>query len=152
MKIEAVLMPIRSYSFSNSINQKVLVIVGDTPEELDNLLIAEGYTFAEGAARAPEFTPAPGTMQPAASGGSSGTSGGGTESGDGRYGVLEPVKPLSNISAGLTSPAARVYIQPKWITRISPADYAKYWDYSDTVVVCEDNYQLVFLHPFTPLI
>lgn len=111
-------------TFLKQYNAKKVVLVGDTPEELDNILIADGYTYLLEAAVAP-ITPS-----------------------------LTPVtgRPIANIPGitpvdadKLTPPVRGIDLTPNWLTRISPEDYAKYWSSYSNVVICEDNYQLGLL-------
>ncbi|HII15092.1 MAG TPA: hypothetical protein HA362_02160 [Nanoarchaeota archaeon] len=108
-------------TFLRQYNSKKVVLVGDTPEELDNILIADGYTYlleADVEPVAPEFAPLTG-------------------------------RPIANIPPPrrdeLISPVRGIDLTPDWLTRISPDDYTRYWSRYNTVVVCEDNYQLGLL-------
>ncbi|MFH1638493.1 MAG: C25 family cysteine peptidase [Candidatus Woesearchaeota archaeon] len=100
--------------FIQQYDPKELVIVGDTPEELDNLLIAEGYDFR------PELT-SPTTMVTGS--------------------FISEIK----LKQPRLTETPEIDISPDWMIRISPEDYVDYWDDFDTVIVCEDNYQLGLL-------
>ena len=97
-----------------------MVLVGDTPEELDNILIADGYTYLLEATVAPPAPLIPVTGRP-----------------------ITDIPPIRREE--LTAPIRGIDLTPNWITRISPDDYAKFWSSYSNVVICEDNYQLGLL-------
>ncbi len=108
-------------TFLRQFNAKKVVLVGNTPEELDNILIADGYTYmleAEAAPLTPSLSPV--TGRPIAD--------------------IPPVR-----RDEITAPARGIDLTPDWLTRISPDDYARYWSNYNIVVVSEDNYQLGLL-------
>ncbi|MFH1066187.1 MAG: C25 family cysteine peptidase [Nanoarchaeota archaeon] len=105
--------------FLKQYNAKKVVLVGDTPEDLDNLLIAEGYTYlVEVEAAMPSLSPLTG-------------------------GVITEIPPVRR--EDLTPPLRGIDLMPDWLTRISPEDYTRYWSSYNTVIVCEDNYQFGLL-------
>lgn len=108
-------------TFLKQYGSKKVVLVGDTPEELDNILIADGYTYlleAEVAPLTPPLSPLTGR-------------------------VIADIPPVRREE--LTAPIRGIDLTPNWLTRISPDDYAKYWSSYSNVVICEDNYQLGLL-------
>lgn len=109
--------------FLNQYNAKKVVLVGDTPEELDNILIAEGYTYLVEAEVAPLAPLSLMTGRPIAN----------------IPGILPPGAEAAR------APIRGIDLTPDWLTRISPDDYTRYWSSYNTIVVCEDNYQLGLL-------
>lgn len=111
-------------NFLKQYGSKKVVLVGDTPEELDNILIADGYTYlleAEVALLTPSLIPV--TGRPIAD----------------IPGILPPGAEAAR------APTRGIDLTPNWLTRISPDDYTRHWSSYNTVVVCEDNYQLGLL-------
>ncbi|MDD4878807.1 MAG: C25 family cysteine peptidase [Candidatus Nanoarchaeia archaeon] len=109
-------------TFIKQYNAKKVVLVGDTPEELDNILIADGYTtMIEVEAMAPSLSPITGRP-------------------------IETIPGVTPIDTErYSAPIRGIDLTPNWLTRISPDDYTRYWSNYNTVVVCEDNYQLGLL-------
>lgn len=106
--------------FLKQYNAKKVVLVGDMPEDLDNLLIADGYTYiVEAESVMPSLSPMTG-------------------------GVITEIPPVRR--EDITAPPIRgIDLTPDWLTRISPDDYTRYWSRYNTFVICEDNYQLGLL-------
>lgn len=108
-------------TFLKQYNAKKVVLVGDTPEELDNILIADGYTYT---IEVESAMPSLSTMT-------------------GMPIIDTPV--VSPAGEEIRAPVRGIDLTPDWLTRISPDDYTRFWSTYDTVVVSEDNYQLGLL-------